>query len=283
MSEDAAARPEREVTDLREELETANRKLAEAHKMASLGRLSAGIVHEINTPIGSILSNNETVRRTIEALKKLLEDSIRNNAPPGPRAAALLESLSSLTAVDKIACERISGIVRSLKTFARVNESDLRKVDIHELIVATVKLTSSMYRRRIAVNTDFGDLPEVECYPGLLNQVFLNLIVNAAQAIESEGSITITTRPEGECVHIAIADTGTGIPAEVRPKIFSAGFTTKPFGEGTGLGLSITREIVVDTHGGNIAFETEEGVGTTFHVRLPIAQPRRNPHHQEHA
>jgi C4-dicarboxylate-specific signal transduction histidine kinase len=103
MSEDAAARPEREVTDLREELETANRKLAEAHKMASLGRLSAGIVHEINTPIGSILSNNETVRRTIEALKKLLEDSIRNNAPPGPRAAALLESLSSLTAVDKIA------------------------------------------------------------------------------------------------------------------------------------------------------------------------------------
>jgi two-component system NtrC family sensor kinase len=283
MSEDAAAEPRREVDNLRDELEIANRKLAEAHKMASLGRLSAGIVHEINTPIGSILSNNETVRRTIEALKKVIDEATANNAAPARRATALLESLTSLTAVDKIACERISGIVRSLKTFARVNESDLRKVDIHELIVATIKLTSSMYRRRIAINTDFGDLPEIECYPGLLNQVFLNLIVNAAQAIEGEGSITISTRLEGACVHVAIADTGKGIPAELRPKIFSAGFTTKPFGEGTGIGLSITREIVVDTHGGSIDFETEEGAGTTFHVRLPVTQPRRNPHHQEHA
>jgi signal transduction histidine kinase len=283
MSDDAAAQPEREANDLREELETANRKLAEAHKMAALGRLSAGIVHEINTPIGSILSNNETVRRTIEALKKIFDEAAKNNTPPSGRAGALLESLSSLTAVDKIACERISGIVRSLKTFARVNESDLRKVELHELIVATVKLTSSMYRRRVTIRTDFGDLPEVECYPGLLNQVFLNLIVNAAQAIDGDGTITISTRREGECVHIAITDTGKGIPAALRPKIFSAGFTTKPFGEGTGIGLSITREIVVDTHGGSISFETEEGAGTTFHVRLPITQPRRNPHHQEHA
>lgn len=283
MSEDAAAEPRREETDLRDELDTANRKLAEAHKMASLGRLSAGIVHEINTPIGSILSNNETVRRTIEALKKLIDDATASNTAPARRATALLESLTSLTAVDKIACERISGIVRSLKTFARVNESDLRKVDVHELIVATIKLTSSMYRRRIAINTDFGDLPEIECYPGLLNQVFLNLIVNSAQAIEGEGSITISTRLEGSCVHIGIADTGKGIPAHLRPKIFSAGFTTKPFGEGTGIGLSITREIVVDTHGGTIDFESEEGAGTTFHVRLPVTQPRRNPHHQEHA
>jgi two-component system NtrC family sensor kinase len=283
MSEDGAAAREREVSDLRDKLDTANRKLAEAHKMASLGRLSAGIVHEINTPIGSILSNNETVRRTIEALKKVLDDASRNNAAPAQRATTLLESLTSLTAVDKIACERISGIVRSLKTFARVNESDLRKVDVHELLMATIKLTSAMYRRRIAIHTDFGELPPVECYPGLLNQVFLNLIVNAAQAIEDEGSITIRTRPEGECVHVAIADTGSGIPAALRPRIFSAGFTTKPFGEGTGIGLTISREIVVDTHGGNIEFETEEGVGTTFHVRLPVVQPRRNAHHQEHA
>jgi two-component system, NtrC family, sensor kinase len=283
MSEETAAAREREVSDLRDQLDTANRKLAEAHKMASLGRLSAGIVHEINTPIGSILSNNETVRRTIEALKKVIEDAANNNTAPVSRANTLLESLTSLTAVDKIACERISGIVRSLKTFARVNESDLRKVDVHELIMATIKLTSAMYRRRITINTDFGDLPDIECYPGLLNQVFLNLIVNAAQAIEGEGSITIRTRPEPGCVRISIIDTGSGIPAAVRPKIFSAGFTTKPFGEGTGIGLNISRDIVVDTHGGTIDFETAEGVGTTFHVRLPITQPRRNPHHQEHA
>jgi signal transduction histidine kinase len=283
MSDETAAAREREVSDLRDQLDTANRKLAEAHKMASLGRLSAGIVHEINTPIGSILSNNETVRRTIEALRKLIDDAANNNAAPAPRVNTLLESLTSLTAVAKFACERISGVVRSLKTFARVNESDLRKVDIHELIMATIKLTSAMYRRRVTIVTDFGELPDIECYPGLLNQVFLNLIVNAAQAIEGEGSITIRTRPEPHCIHISITDTGSGIPAAVRPKIFSAGFTTKPFGEGTGIGLSISREIVVDTHGGSIDFETEEGVGTTFHVRLPFVQPRRNPHHQEHA
>jgi len=114
----------------------------------------------------------------------------------------------------------------------------------------------------------------VECYPGLLNQVFLNLVVNASQAISGEGTITINTSSEGEMAHIAITDTGCGIPEEVRPRIFSAGFTTKPLGEGTGLGLTITREIVEDTHGGKISFDTETGVGTTFHVRIPIHQPR---------
>lgn len=266
----------RDFAGLEEELETANRKLTEAHKMAALGRLSAGIVHEINTPIGSILSNNETVRRTIEALKKTLDDAVKNGTPPTPRAAALLDSLANLSAVDKIACERISGIVRSLKTFARVNESDLRSVDLHELIVATIKLTSSMYRRRIAIQTDFGELPEVECWPGLLNQVFLNLIVNAAQAIEGEGTITVRTRPEGERVHIAIEDTGSGMTPEVQAKIFSAGFTTKAFGEGTGIGLSISRQIVEDTHGGAISFTSEPGAGTTFNVRIPVRQPRKN-------
>lgn len=288
MSEEAAQlAPDQQIEALRAELDAANRKLAEAHKMASLGRLSAGIVHEINTPVGSILSNNETVRRSIEALKKVLDEAAKSGSGVPPRAVALLESLTSLTAVDKIACERISGIVRSLKTFARVTESDLRKVDLHELILATIKLTSSLYRRRITINTDFGELPEVECYPGLVNQVFLNLIVNAAQAIEGEGAITITTRLEDPMVRISISDTGRGISPEARPKIFSAGFTTKPFGEGTGIGLTITREIVVDTHGGTIDFESEEGRGTTFHVRIPVQQPRRTGQHeqseQEHA
>ena len=258
-----------EIERLRAEVELAHRKLAEAHKMASLGRLSAGIVHEINTPIGSILSNNETVRRTIEALRRLIVDAANRGAEFPPKTGALLESLANLSAVDKIACERIWGVVRSLKTFARVTESDLRKVDIHELLLATIKLTLSMYRRRITIQTEFGELPEIECFPGLLNQVFLNLIVNAAQAIEGEGTITITTGLEGDVVHIAINDTGKGIPAAVRPRIFAAGFTTKPIGEGTGLGLAITREIVVDQHGGSIDFETEEGVERLFMFAFP--------------
>jgi signal transduction histidine kinase len=263
------------VQETEQELEILSRKLAEAHKMASLGRLSAGIVHEINTPIGSILSNNETIRRSLESLKKLIVTAQNENVPPPPKAVALLETLSNLTDIDKIACERIYAVIRSLKTFARVNEGDLRKVDIHELLLNTIKLSGCVFRRRITVETDFGDLPEVECYPGLLNQVFLNLVVNASQAIPGEGTVTVKTASDGGTnVDIWISDTGSGIPPEARPKIFSAGFTTKPLGEGTGLGLTITREIVEDTHGGKIDFETEMGVGTTFHVRIPVQQPR---------
>jgi signal transduction histidine kinase len=264
-----------DAPDSGEELEIVRTKLAEAHKMASLGRLSAGIVHEINTPIGSILSNNETIRKSLESLKKLVREAGDSGQPLPPKATVLLDTLVSLTEIDKIACERIYAVIRSLKTFARVNESDLRKVDIHEILLNTLKLSGCVFRRRVHVVTDFGELPEVECYPGLMNQVFLNLVVNAAQAIEGEGQITVRTRQEGDRVHIAVSDTGRGIPLEVRPKIFSAGFSTKAIGEGTGLGLTITREIVEDTHGGSIAFETELGVGTTFHVRIPIQQPRK--------
>lgn len=256
------------------DLEVLTKKLAEAHKMASLGRLASGIVHEINTPIGSILSNNETIRKSIETLRKLITTATEQNTPLPPKAAVVLDTLQSLTDIDKIACERIYAVIRSLKTFARVNESDLRKVDIHEILLNTIKLSGCVFRRRVTVVTDFGDIPEVECYPGLLNQVFLNLVVNAAQAIEGDGTVTVRTRLEGEAVAISITDTGSGIPPDVRDKIFSAGFSTKPIGEGTGLGLSITREIVEDTHGGSINFETEVGAGTTFHVKIPIRQPR---------
>ncbi|MBC7927999.1 MAG: hypothetical protein H7039_20325 [Bryobacteraceae bacterium] len=258
-----------------QELDATLRKLAEAHKMASLGRLAAGIVHEINTPIGSILSNNETIRRSLVSLRKLLAAAVEAGQAPPPRTLAVLDTLASLTDIDKIACERILAIIRGLKTFARVNESDIQKVDIHEIILNTIKLTNCVFRRRISVETEFDEnLTAVECYPGLLNQVFLNLVVNASQAIPNEGTITVSTAVEGDQVHISVADTGTGIPEDVRPRIFAAGFTTKPIGEGTGLGLTITREIVEDTHGGKISFESEIGVGTTFHVWIPLRQPR---------
>jgi signal transduction histidine kinase len=261
--------------DLMHELDLANRKLAEAHKMASLGRLAAGIVHEINTPIGSILSNNETIRRSIDSLKKQLADCQAANQPPPDKAVSILDTLASLADIDRIACERIYAVIRSLKTFARVNESDLRTVNIHELLLNTLKLSGCVFRRRVNTVTDFAELPEVECYPGLMSQVFLNLVVNASQAIQGDGTVTVRPRLEDDWVHIDISDTGTGIPPEARPKIFSAGFTTKPFGEGTGLGLAITREIVEDTHGGTIDFETETGVGTTFHVRIPVNQRQK--------
>lgn len=276
MSDPAAVglRSGESVEELRDELELAHRKLAEAHKMASLGRLSAGIVHEINTPIGSILSNNETIRRSLDVLKRMIATAQADQQPLPPKAGVILETLANLTDIDKLACERIYAVIRSLKTFARVNESDLRKVDVHEILLNTLKLSGCVFRRRVTVVTNFGDLPEVECYPGLLNQAFLNLVVNAAQAIQGDGTVTVTTRQDGDSVEIAIADTGSGIPLEVRKRIFAAGFTTKPMGEGTGLGLSLTREIVEDTHGGRIWFDTELGSGTTFFLKIPIQQPR---------
>jgi signal transduction histidine kinase len=260
--------------ELRKELQLVERKLAEAHKMASLGRLSAGIVHEINTPIGSILSNNETIRRSLDALKKMIATAQAEGKAPPPKATVILETLANLTDIDKLACERIYAVIRSLKTFARVNEGDLRKVDLNDILLNTLKLSGCVFRRRVSVVTNFADLPEVECYPGLMNQAFLNLVVNAAQAIQGDGTLTVGTRMDDNHVEISIADTGSGIPPEVRKRIFSAGFTTKPIGEGTGLGLSLTREIIEDTHGGRIWFDTEVGAGTTFFVRIPTQQPR---------
>ena len=190
---------------------------------------------------------------------------------PAP-AIEILETVQSLTLVDKIACERISSVIRSLRTYSRADESDLRRVDLHEILRNTLKLSACEYRGRIAVETDFGELPQVECYPHLLSQVFLNVMINAGQAVEAEGRVQVKTRLEGDRVRIDISDTGKGIGLEDRPQIFTAGFTTKPPGLGTGLGLSISRQIVVETHGGEMDFTSEVGAGTTFSIRIPLKQ-----------
>ena len=272
MSEDSVAASSPEAAELQAELETTRRQLEEAHKMAAIGRLLASITHEINTPIGSIFSNNEVILRSLDLIDKACAD------PGGidqERLKRLIETCRSLSAIDKIACERISSVIRGLKTFARSDHSELRKVDLNEQLRITMKLTEGEFKRRVKVETDFGDLPKVECYPHMLSQVFLNLLVNAGQAIEGEGRITVTTRLEGSQVHIAIADTGCGIRPEARDRIFAGGFSTKAVGVGTGLGLSISKKIVEETHGGTLDFESEVGVGTTFHVRLPVEQTAR--------
>ncbi len=258
-----------ESATLREQNEMLLQRLAEEHQMASIGRLLAGIVHEINTPIGSIFSNNEVFRRSADMMRNLLAEPQPENLA---KAARILDTCASLAAVDKIACERIASVIRGLKTFSRVDSIDeLRKADINESLRSTLKLTQAEYRRRVAVATDFGDVPEVECYPHLLNQVFLNLLVNAGHAIEAEGTVTVRTRAEGGAVHIWISDTGSGMTPDVQARVFETGFTTKPVGVGTGLGLALSRRIV-EKHGGTIEFESEPGVGTTFHVSVPLRQ-----------
>lgn len=258
-----------EAQGLRAELEAANRRLAEAYRLASLGRLVTGIVHEMNTPLASILSNNAVMQRGLGTLQKLL-------AEPGEaeraRAAVILEQLRSLAAVDKTACERISAVIPGLKAFARVEEAAVQKADLNAILKSTLALVRCECRSRVTFETDLAELPEIECYPQSLYQVFLNLLVNAEQAIEGPGTVRVRTRLEGDWVHASVADTGRGIRPEDRANLFRPGFTTKPVGVGSGLGLSLCRQIVVDRHGGRIDFESEPGAGTTFHVWLPLQQ-----------
>ena len=246
-------------------------ELREENKMAALGRLLAGIVHEINTPIGSISSNNQVLLRSLELVTAALND-------PKPealnKARDILKTCATLAAVDKIACERIIALVRGVKSYSRTGTGELSRVDLNAQLKTALQLTHGEFRRRIVVETEFGDLPPVECYAEMLDQVFLNLLVNAAQAIEGEGRVKVRTRRSGEEVCISVSDTGRGMTSEEKQRIFDEGFTTKPKGIGTGLGLAISREIVVEKHGGRIEFESEPGAGTTFHIHIPLEQKR---------
>lgn len=247
----------------------ANSPAIELHQLASIGRLVTGIVHEINSPLASILSNNEVLRYSLGKVAELLEDGRPESIE---KAQRMLETCRTLASVDSIACERIRSVIRGLKSFSRMDANEFRRVDLNQQLQDTLKLTRAEFRHRIVVETEWGDLPEVECYPQMLNQVFLNLLVNAGQAIEGEGKVRVRTGLEGECVHISIADTGRGMTLAQQTKVFQAGFSTKPLGEGTGLGLSISKEIVEEKHGGTITFQSAPGMGTTFDIRIPVRQ-----------
>lgn len=260
-----------EVRQLRE-------KLAEAYRLVALGQLVTGVVHEINNPIGSIFSNNEVSLRALSSLRQKLDAAREAGDPPPQKAIDLVETLLSLAAVDKIACERISGVVRTLKTFSRAEERDVRKARVTDLLRDAAKLVDCQYRRRIDMRLELEDTPEIECYPQLLSQVFLNLLINAGQAIEGEGRIVVRCRtaPDADApaVEIVIEDTGRGIAPEHHSRIFEAGFTTKPVGVGTGLGLALSRKLIEESHHGRIWFTSEPGRGTAFYIQVPVRQPR---------
>jgi signal transduction histidine kinase len=244
----------------------------ELHQMAAAGRLLASIAHELNTPIGSIFSNTDVILRSLELLEPLLAEG---DAESLDQARRIVETCHSLVAVDRIACERIRSVIRGLKTFSRPDPHEPERIDVNRLLLDTFKLTYAEFGKRIALETEFHDLPETEGYPQMLAQVFLNLLVNAAQAIEGDGRIRVTTRLEGDAIRITIADNGRGMTPEEQARAFERGFTTKPAGEGTGMGLSIAREIVEERHGGAIMLESEAGRGTAFHIRIPLRHTRR--------
>ena len=250
-------------------VEIPEEQLLELQRHAELGRLLAGVAHEFSAPAGSILSNRDLCLRLLDRIEKSITESA------APRTAELLAAVRDLARVDQIAAERISHLVRNLKVASRVADPEPQRANVNEIVESAVQIAKTQFRDRITLETAFGTLPEVECYPHLLIQAVLNLVTNAAQAIEGTGRISVGTQLEGDMVHIWVSDTGRGIRAEDQPKVLKQGFTTKPVGVGTGLGLMMVRRAVVDDHGGSVAFESQWGHGTTFHIRIPLQQKRK--------
>lgn len=246
-------------------LKDAQSQLVQSEKMAALGQLVAGVAHEINTPIGSINSNNTIFEKcTLKIMECFKEEPLNTK-----KTSQLLQMLEETIQFNAIACERINDIVKSLKNFARLDESELKKVNIHEGIESTLTLLRHELKGKIKIVKHFSNLPEVECYPNLLNQVFMNLLVNAIQSITGEGTVSISTNYNESDVFIAIEDTGSGIPEDIIEKIFDPGFTTKGVGVGTGLGLSICYQII-EKHKGLISVNSKAGSGSIFTITIPI-------------
>ncbi len=226
-------------------------QLINSEKMASLGQLVAGVVHEINTPVASIKSNNGLLAKLIPQIQ---DHEISN----------LMQEINQ---IDNEAIQRISNIVVSLKKFVRLDEAELQEADINKELDLTLELIRHETKNRIEIVKNYGTLPMIKCYPNMLNQVFTNILVNACQAIEGNGTITITTGYTAETLTVSIKDTGKGIPEKEIPKIFLAGFTTKGVGVGTGLGLAICSKII-EKHNGKITVNSEVGVGTEFIITI---------------
>lgn len=262
------AQERNELKETLESLRVAETKLIHSEKMAALGKLVAGVAHELNNPIGFIYANMDHFRRYVGELK-----AVCASAPLAPeatsRATRAFETLDRLIESCANGAGRIKRIVLDLRTFSRLDESELKTVDIHEGIDSTLALLEHYTKDRVAVHRDYGDLPAVECYAGQLNQVFMNLLTNGVDAIEGKGDVWITTRAEGGMVRVSVRDSGKGIAQEHLSHIFEPFFTTKEVGKGTGLGLSISFGIV-EKHGGRIEVESEVGKGSTFTVALPV-------------
>jgi PAS domain S-box-containing protein len=268
-----------DITDLKtalDDLERINRELREAQsqlvqseKMASLGMLVAGIAHEINTPVGAVRSMHDTLVRAVKRLQNTIDEDCQADCGIAARLLPSLKVIDEANQVIRNGTERVTTIVRRLRSFARLDEAERKVVDIHECLEDTLSLIHHEIKNRINVERRFGKVPPLSCYPGRLNQVFLNLFNNARQAIVGDGTISIETFARNDDVYIRISDSGAGIDPEHVKRIFDPGFTTKGVGIGTGLGLSICYQIVQD-HKGNISVDSEPGKGTIFTIRLPL-------------
>jgi len=301
--EDVIAEKTRELEarrrELQEALETVRQtqsELLQAQKLESVGRLASGIAHEINTPIQFVNDNVQFLQLAFGDLLGLFDKhrQLRAAAATGlvfpellreveeAESAAdlgyVIENVPKAIARSVEGLERVAAIVRSLKEFAHPGGKEGGLADLNRALASTLTIARNEYKYVADVETDYGELPPVWCFLGELNQVLLNIIVNAAHAIDEAlrankatmGLIRVETRREGDFVRISISDTGTGMSPEIQERIFDPFFTTKEVGKGTGQGLAIARAVVVDKHGGTLTVDSAVGRGSTFNIRIPI-------------
>jgi len=281
------------IIELEDSQKKANAQLFQSEKMVSIGQLAAGVAHEINNPTGFVSSNLKTLtdyqndinklikhyRKLVTNLKKTNRKHLSSSTEKQLEQIAsledeadidfILEDIMDLISDCKEGTERIKKIVIDLKDFAHPGEDKIQSADINGGIEATLNVVWNELKYKATVNKELGKLPMVNCYPQQLNQVFMNLFVNAAQAIEKQGKISIVTRADDGFVEITIGDTGSGIDKEYLSRIFDPFFTTKDVGKGTGLGLNVAYNII-KKHNGTIDVKSQVGKGTVFKIRIPI-------------
>lgn len=285
--EEALAQKGEEQRLLIHQLQEAQAQLLQSEKMASIGQLAAGIAHEINNPIGFVNSNMGSLKGYVDTLCALVDgfdqslQSLPGQAELKEKAAQLKRQADYAFLKDDVAdlvresmdgLKRVRDIVQSLKDFAHIGETDWQLADLHAGIDSTLTIAANEFKYKASVSKEYAQLPPVKCLPSQLNQVFMNLIVNASQAIEANGVITVRTGYADEWVWVEVGDNGAGMAPETLKRIFDPFFTTKPVGKGTGLGLSLSYSIVAK-HGGRIEVASELGKGTRFTVHLPVNPP----------
>jgi two-component system, NtrC family, sensor kinase len=271
------------------ELKAAQSRILQQEKLASVGQLAAGIAHEINNPMGFIISNINTLLKYtdriweyVDLLKHemdgqgsghCIEDSLKlvEEKKKSLKIDYIREDVNNLITESLEGAERVKKIVQDLKSFSRLDESEYKPADINAGIESTINIVWNELKYKVTLIREYGDIPFTKCNLGQLNQVFMNILINAAQAIESQGEIKIKTWSEQNFIHIFISDTGRGISQEHLKRIFEPFFTTKDVGKGTGLGLSIAYDIV-KKHNGEIHVESEVGKGTAFTIIIPVVE-----------
>lgn len=276
-------------------LQQTQSQLLQSEKMASIGQLSAGVAHEINNPIGYVYSNLGSLQKYLDVLLMVVDayEKFEPLLEPHQEAMAsiramkdkadlgfLKEDVTALMNESREGITRVKKIVQNLKDFSHTgSDEEWQCIDLHQGLDSTLNIVWNEIKYKAEVNKEYGELPEVECLPSQLNQVFMNLMINAAHAIEERGTITIRTGTQDNQVWVEISDTGKGIAPEHLSKIFDPFFTTKPVGKGTGLGLSVSYSII-QTHHGQISVVSDVGKGTTFRVTLPVKRPEQQPEEQ---